>query len=130
MRGAQAAPNNPYGLKKKGDYEQYSWPILLKEFWWQIHFALLEKEKAKKKSIGKIALGGPFSLTDHNGKAVTDEDFHGKWILLYFGFTHCPDICPDELEKMATAVDLIGTKKINFLQKALTELGNYVGLHL
>ena len=102
----------------------------MKEFWWQIHFVLLEKEKAKKKSIGKIALGGPFSLTDHNGKAVTDKDFHGKWILLYFGFTHCPDICPDELEKMATAVDLIGTKKINFLQKALTELGNYVGFHL
>ena len=47
-------------------------------------------------------------MTDHNGKAVTDKDFHGKWVLLYFGFTHCPDICPDELEKMGQAIDIVG----------------------
>ena len=49
-------------------------------------------------------------MTDHNGKAVTDKDFHGKWILLYFGFTHCPDICPDELEKMGQAIDIVGER--------------------
>lgn len=70
-----------------------------------------EKDKAKKRSIGKVALGGPFCLTDQNGKAVTDKDFLGKWILLYFGFTHCPDICPDELEKMAKAIDIVDQNK-------------------
>ena len=80
-------------------------------FWWincNLLCSIAVKEKEMSKSIGKVALGGPFSLTDHNGNAVTDKDFHGKWILLYFGFTHCPDICPDELEKMAQAIDIVG----------------------
>lgn len=80
--------------------------------WW---FAGLNKASTAVKqgpSVGKAAIGGPFNLIDHNGKAVTEKDFLGKWNLFYFGFTHCPDICPDELIKMASAIDKI-SKQIN-----------------
>lgn len=58
--------------------------------------------------VGEAKVGGPFSLTSHEGKRVTDADLHGEFALLYFGFTYCPDICPDELEKIAAAVDVVG----------------------
>lgn len=73
-------------------------------------------EKEKVKTIGKASLGGEWELVDSTGKVRTDKDFHGQWILLYFGFTHCPDVCPEELEKIVEAVDLIGRFEVLFLR--------------
>ncbi len=57
---------------------------------------------------GSLAVGGPFSLVDHTGRRVSDETFRGKWMLLYFGYTFCPDVCPTELQNIANALDLLG----------------------
>lgn len=59
---------------------------------------------------GKALVGGPFTLIDQNGKTVTDQDFRGRFMLVFFGFTHCPDICPAELQVMAQSLDALGPK--------------------
>lgn len=73
-------------------------------------YYFFEKEKKKMdakrheeetKGYGKPQIGGaPFELTDHNGNKFTEQDLLGKFSLIYFGFSHCPDICPDELDKL------------------------------
>ncbi|PYH84816.1 protein SCO2, mitochondrial precursor [Aspergillus uvarum CBS 121591] len=74
----------------------------------------VEKERLERKRIaemskgvGKPRVGGPFTLTDLDGKEFTAEDLKGKYSFVYFGFTHCPDICPDELDKMAEIIDKV-----------------------
>jgi cytochrome oxidase Cu insertion factor (SCO1/SenC/PrrC family) len=64
--------------------------------------------RAAPKSAGKAAIGGAWQLIDQTGRPFSNADLKGSFALLYFGFTHCPDICPDELVKMAEAVDLVG----------------------
>ncbi len=53
-------------------------------------------------------VGGAFALTDHNGRPRTDADFRGKFLLVYFGFTYCPDICPTDLQNIGLALDKLG----------------------
>jgi len=69
--------------------------------------------KERNKVVGQAALGGEWKLTRLDGTQGGSEDLRGDFALLYFGFTHCPDICPEEIEKAVKVVDAIdGNEKI------------------
>jgi len=55
-----------------------------------------------------VAIGGPFSLIDETGAPVTEKTYRGRHMLIFFGFTYCPDVCPTELAKIAATLDLLG----------------------
>ena len=59
---------------------------------------------------GQALIGGPFELVGKGGKTITDKDFRGRHMLVFFGFTHCPDICPAELQIMSAALDDLAEK--------------------
>lgn len=60
---------------------------------------------------GGPPVGGPFTLVDSNtGHMVTDRDFRGKYLLVYFGYTYCPDVCPTTLNAVARGLDRLGKK--------------------
>jgi protein SCO1 len=61
-------------------------------------------------TTGTALIGGPFTLVGRDGKTVTDRAFRGKYMLVFFGFTHCPDICPAELQVLSAALDELGPK--------------------
>ena len=71
-------------------------------------------------SSGTALVGGPFSLVGTDGKPVTDRDFRGRYMLIFFGFTHCPDICPAELQVLAQALDKLGDKGKNVVPVFIT----------
>ena len=67
--------------------------------------ALMRSPAEDPTSYGQAAIGGPFRLTDQNGGRVSNQDFAGKYMLIYFGYTYCPDICPMTLANMTAALD-------------------------
>ena len=86
-------------------------------------------------SSGTALVGGPFSLVGADGKPVTDRDFRGRYMLIFFGFTHCPDICPAELQVIAQALEQLGDKAKNVVPIFITldperdtpeAMGNYL----
>lgn len=61
-------------------------------------------------SGGRALVGGPFTLTDHTGKRVSETDFAGRYMLVYFGFTYCPDACPAGLQLIGETMERLGAK--------------------
>ena len=60
--------------------------------------------------MGAAAIGGPFKLTDQNGKPRSDADFRGQYTLVFFGYTNCPDVCPTTLQTLTDAMAVLGPK--------------------
>uniref|UniRef100_A0A915IJY2 Thioredoxin domain-containing protein n=1 Tax=Romanomermis culicivorax TaxID=13658 RepID=A0A915IJY2_ROMCU len=73
---------------------------------------VIEREADRKRQLGKGLIGGPWELVNHDGKLMSWKDFVGKWTLIYFGFTHCPDVCPDEIEKMVKVLSQVEERSI------------------
>jgi protein SCO1/2 len=71
-------------------------------------------------SGGAASVGGPYVLTDQNGRPRSDRDFHGRWVLLYFGYTFCPDVCPTTLAKMSAALGKLGPQADRFVPVFIT----------
>ena len=73
-------------------------------------YVLLSGGLHRPLSSGVALVGGPFSLVDQDGKRVTEKDFLGKYMLVFFGYTYCPDACPTELQVMTAALDQLGSE--------------------
>ena len=57
--------------------------------------------------LAGASIGGPFALTDQNGAAISDRDFAGRYRIMYFGYTFCPDVCPTDVQAIGAAVKLV-----------------------
>ena len=73
-------------------------------------FAALSLMRPPLFNPGKALIGGPFTLTDQTGKRVSERDFAGRPMLVIFGYTFCPDVCPGEMQVVSAALDQLGTQ--------------------
>lgn len=88
-------------------------PLFSPRFWSIITFSLLLAgcdggPQFKSTDITGVDYGKSLQLTDHTGRARTLQDFRGKAVVLFFGFTHCPDVCPTTLAEVAQAIKQLG----------------------
>ncbi|NQU58922.1 MAG: SCO family protein [Rhodospirillales bacterium] len=67
-------------------------------------------QSAQVQNVGTPKIGGPFNLVNQDGKSVSEADFLDRYMLIYFGYTYCPDVCPTALSAMGNALDILGPK--------------------
>ena len=75
-----------------------------------VYLFFFDFPKKKTSSPKEFTIGSPFSLTDHRGMVITEQDFVGHPSALFFGFTHCPEVCPMTMSKLSMLLDELGTK--------------------
>ncbi|MDO8837433.1 MAG: SCO family protein [Parvibaculum sp.] len=75
---------------------------------WISNLVISAVETRDGQAAGGARVGGPFTLVNEQGESVTEADFRGRYMLIYFGFTFCPDVCPTELQVMASAIETLG----------------------
>lgn len=69
---------------------------------------LLSQVFHQEQEVSAFSIGGPFAMTDHNGRAVTEKNFAGKAMAIFAGFTYCPDVCPTTLARLSDLMDKLG----------------------
>ena len=93
--------------------------------------------KAPNGLITSVEIGGPFTLVDHKGRTVTEQDYLGSFVLVFFGYTFCPDVCPTALGDIAQAIDELNSDSVGVIPLMITidpdrdtpaVLGEYVPL--
>ncbi len=111
-------PQSFFNRKRKMFYYMTTGMIVLSGIYFGLTFMKKEDDKVKQTTrmgkvtyVGKPQIGGPFKLYDTNGNLVTHKDLAGKYYLIYFGFTQCPDVCPMSLNKISKVLDKIKMSK-------------------
>jgi hypothetical protein len=94
--------------KKKSDASRFCWCCCAIAHTFAFFLSFPELREKLSKSVGAARIGGPWTLVDQYGNPISDAEFRGKYLFLYFGFTHCPDICPTELSLMTNVLENLG----------------------
>ena len=83
---------------------------------WLVNKELSQRGGSLTRIASAVAVGGPFDLVDDSGSAVTDRSFGDRHLLIFFGYSFCPDVCPTELSRMASALDRLDDSDVAQLQ--------------